>query len=166
MMNRIKTFLKELEEEALTTRKMLAIVPNDKFEWQPHPKSMTLKRLATHVAELPGWVSIALTTDELDFGDNSHVAPIINNTADILSFFEKNLIEAREQLVDKNEIVLDEPWTMRNGAQIYSTRSKNEIVRMSISQTIHHRAQLGVYLRLLDVPIPGSYGPSADETGG
>ncbi|MGY4382987.1 putative damage-inducible protein DinB [Pedobacter sp. UYP24] len=162
-MNRIKTFLRELEEEALTTRKMLSIVPADKFDWQPHPKSMTLKRLATHVAELPGWVSITLTTDELDFGDNTHVAPVINSTADLLEFFEKNLTEAREQLIDKNEIVLGEPWTMRNGDQIYSTRAKADIIRMSISQTIHHRAQLGVYLRLLDIPIPGSYGPSADE---
>lgn len=162
-MNRIKTFLTELEQEALTTRKMLAIVPADKFDWQPHPKSMTLKRLASHVAELPGWVAMALTTDELDFANNNIEAPVINTTEDLLAFFEKSLSEGRSQLLDKNEIVLDEPWTLRNGEQIYNTRPKADVIRMSISQTIHHRAQLGVFLRLLDIPIPGSYGPSADE---
>lgn len=162
-MNRINTFLKEIEEEALTTRKMLECVPTEQFDWQPHVKSMTLKRLATHVAELPSWVAMAIKTDELDFADNNYKPLEISNTEELLSYFENNLVEARSVLLDKNEIVLDEPWTMRNGDEIYSTRSKAEVIRMSISQTIHHRAQLGVYLRLLDIPIPGSYGPSADE---
>jgi len=162
-MNRINTFLKEMEEEALTTRKMLERVPMVDFNWQPHVKSMTLKRLATHVAELPSWIAMAIKTDELDFADNTYQPVEIENTEALLSYFENNLVEARSVLLDKNEIVLDEPWTMRSGAEIYSTRSKAEVIRMSISQTIHHRAQLGVYLRLLDIPIPGSYGPSADE---
>jgi uncharacterized damage-inducible protein DinB len=162
-MNRIQIFLTELEEEALTTRKMLERVPTDKFDWQPHSKSMTLKRLATHVSELPSWVGMAMNTDELDFAANSYQPVEIEHANDLLTYFENNLTDARSVLLDKNEIVLDEPWTMRNGAQIYSTRSKAEVVRMTISQTIHHRAQLGVYLRLLDIPIPGSYGPSADE---
>lgn len=144
---------------------MLALVPTEKFDWQPHPKSMTLKRLATHVAELPGWIAIAITTDELDFANTDHQAPVIDTAEDILGYFEKSLTDGRAQLIDRNEIVLDEPWTMRSGEQIYSTRSKAEVIRMSISQTIHHRAQLGVYLRLLNIPIPGSYGPSADEMG-
>ena len=162
-MNRINTFLKEMEEEALTTRKMLERVPTERFDWQPHVKSMTLKRLATHVAELPSWIAMAIKTDELDFADNSYQPVEISNTNELLDYFENNLVDARAVLLDKNEIVLDEPWTMRNGEEIYSTRSKAEVIRMSISQTIHHRAQLGVYLRLLDIPIPGSYGPSADE---
>jgi uncharacterized damage-inducible protein DinB len=162
-MNRINTFLKEMEEEALTTRKMLERVPIEQFDWQPHVKSMTLKRLATHVAELPSWIGMAINTDELDFADNTYQPVEIENTEALLTYFENNLVEARSVLVDKNEIVLDEPWTMRNGEEIYSTRSKAEVIRMSISQTIHHRAQLGVYLRLLNIPIPGSYGPSADE---
>ena len=162
-MNRIKIFLTELENEALTTRKMLKLVPEDQFEWQPHPKSMTLKRLATHLAELPSWMAIAIHTDELDFADNTYQQQEINKAEDLLIYFENTMNEARSVLLDKNEIVLDEPWTMRNGNQIYSTRSKAEVIRISISQTIHHRAQLGVYLRLLDIPIPGSYGPSADE---
>jgi uncharacterized damage-inducible protein DinB len=162
-MNRINTFLKEMEEEALTTRKMLERVPIEQFDWQPHVKSMTLKRLATHVAELPSWIAMAINTDELNFADNTYQPVEIENTEALLAYFENNLVEARSVLLDKNEIVLDEPWTMRNGEEIYSTRSKDEVIRMSISQTIHHRAQLGVYLRLLNIPIPGSYGPSADE---
>jgi uncharacterized damage-inducible protein DinB len=162
-MNRIQIFLTELEEEALTTRKMLERVPTDKFNWQPHTKSMTLKRLATHVAELPSWVGMAINTDELDFANNSYQPVEIEQAEGLLTYFENNMTDARSVLVDKNEIVLDVPWTMRNGAQIYSTRSKAQVIRMAISQTIHHRAQLGVYLRLLDIPIPGSYGPSADE---
>ncbi|MFP5081211.1 DinB family protein [Pedobacter sp. JCM 36344] len=162
-MNRIKIFLTELEEEALTTRKMLERVPTEKFDWQPHTKSMTLKRLATHVAELPSWIAMTINTDELDFAVNSYQPVEITQTEGLLTYFENNMIEARSVLIDKNEIVLDEPWTMRSGEEIYSTRSKAEVIRMSISQTIHHRAQLGVYLRLLDIPIPGSYGPSADE---
>ncbi|MEJ7560385.1 MAG: DinB family protein [Pedobacter sp.] len=162
-MNRIQIFLTEAEEEALTTRKMLERVPVEKFDWQPHPKSMTLKRLATHVAELPSWIAMAIDTDELDFADNSYQPTEIFKVEELLVYFENNLRDARTVLVDKNEIVLNEPWTMRNADQIYSTRSKAEVIRMSISQTIHHRAQLGVYLRLLNIPIPGSYGPSADE---
>lgn len=152
-----------MEEEALTTSKMLERVPTEQFDWQPHVKSMTLKRLATHVAELPSWIAMAINTDELDFADNSYQPVEISNTKELLSYFKNNLVEARGVLLDKNEIVLDEPWTMKNGDEIYSTRSKAEVIRMSISQTIHHRAQLGVYLRLLEIPIPGSYGPSADE---
>jgi len=160
----IPSLLKELEQEAITTRKMLERVPFDKFDWAPHPKSMTLKRLATHVAELPGWVAMALTTDELDFADNPYEAEVINNTADLLAYFEKSLASGRKELAAATEATLDENWTLRNGDQIYSVSPKGEVIRMSYCQTVHHRAQLGVFLRLLDIPIPGSYGPSADET--
>jgi uncharacterized damage-inducible protein DinB len=159
----INLFLKELELEAQTTRKMLSRVPNDKFDWQPHPKSMTVRRLASHIAELPGWVAIALTTEELDFQNNPFVVPEINNKTDLLAFFEKKLAEGKAQLVEANEPKLSENWTLRNGDHIISVSTKAEVIRMSLNQTVHHRAQLGVFLRLLDVPIPGSYGPSADE---
>jgi uncharacterized damage-inducible protein DinB len=155
---------KELESEALTTRKMLQRLPNDKFAWAPHEKSMTLKRLATHIAELPGWISMALNTSELDFGENDYEPVDINDTTQLLEYFEKNLAQGRTELAKASEEQLDEPWTLRNGQQVYSTNPKGDVLRMSLSQTIHHRAQLGVYLRLLNIPIPGSYGPSADET--
>lgn len=162
-MTRIESFLRELEMEAQTTRKMLKLVPGDKFDWQPHSKSMTMKQLATHIAEIPSWVAMAINTDELDFAKMDYKPTPVSSTADLLDLFEKSLEEGRSNLENATEEKVNESWTMRNGEQIYYTSTKADTIRHSISQTIHHRAQLGVYLRLLDIPIPGSYGPSADE---
>jgi uncharacterized damage-inducible protein DinB len=162
-MNIIQLLLQELEKEAVTTRKMLERVPSDKFDWKPHEKSMTLKRLATHIAELPGWISMALTTDELDFANNPYQPVEINNTKELLDYFERSLAEGKKSLMSATENDLLPNWTLRNGDQVYSVSTKYEVIRMSFGQIIHHRAQLGVYLRLLNIPIPGSYGPSADE---
>jgi len=161
----IEMFSQELEQESLTTRKMLARVPNDKYDWQPHEKSMRLIRLASHVAELPSWISMALTTDELDFAQNPYQPKEIENTDQLLSFFEKSYEEGMSALAKAREEQLDQPWTLREGDQIYGNYTKGGVIRMALSQIIHHRAQLGVYLRLLNIPIPGSYGPSADEAG-
>ena len=162
-MSLIKFFLKQLDDEAKTTRKMLSVVRDDKYDWQPHPKSMTIRRLATHIAELPSWITMTLTTSELDFASNPYTPEVINNTAELLKYFEKNLADGKAHLEAATEEQLAESWTLRNGKDIYSTSPKSEVLRMTFSQIIHHRAQLGVYLRLLDVPIPGSYGPSADD---
>jgi len=162
-MSLIQFFLKQLDDEAKTTRKMLSIVPDDKYDWQPHPKSMMIRRLATHIAELPSWITMTLTTSELDFASNPYTPEVINNTAGLLKYFEKNLADGKAHLEAATEEQLAESWTLRNGKDIYSTSPKSEVLRMTFSQIIHHRAQLGVYLRLLDVPIPGSYGPSADD---
>ncbi|MEO6305381.1 MAG: DinB family protein [Bacteroidia bacterium] len=165
MTTMIDLFLKELEAEAKTTRKMLAIVPDDKYDWKPHPKSMTIRARATHIAELPTWVTLALTTDELDFAKGPYDPVVINNTKDLLALFERSMVDGKTHLLPAKENILNEMWTMRNGEEIYLTCTKAELIRVTLSQTIHHRAQLGVFLRLLNVPIPGSYGPSADETG-
>lgn len=162
-MNRLQEFSKELNNEAVTTRKMLSIVPNDKFDWKPHPKSMTIRSLAGHIAELPGWVGMVLNTKELDFAQNAYEAPDLNVTETVSSFFETNFNDAQAQLSNAKEETLDETWVLRNGETIYSETSKADFIRITLSQIIHHRAQLGVFLRLLDIPIPGSYGPSADE---
>ena len=164
-MELIPIFLKEFEAEALTSRNMLSRIPDDKYDWQPHPKSMTIRTLATHIAELPTWVSMALTTDELDFAAAAYNPTIINNTKDLLALLEKSLAEGRAELIPSNEAKLTEDWTLREGAIIYSVQKKHETIRHAICQITHHRAQLGVFLRLLNVPIPGSYGPSADEPG-
>ena len=164
-MTQIEFFIKELEQEAITTRKMLSIVPDDKYDWKPHPKSMTIRSLATHIAELPTWVTLAFTTDELDFATSPYTPVPISNTAELLSYFEQCLADGRTQLIEANAPLLDKTWILRHGETILSESSKRDVVRMAFSQIIHHRAQLGVYLRLLDVPIPGSYGPSADEMG-
>ena len=163
-MTQLEALTQELEQEAITTRKMLSAVPSEKFNWQPHEKSMTVKRLATHIAELPTWIGMTLTTDELDFERNPYKPEDVKNTAELLAYFEKSLEEGRNYLATAKEDQLDKPWTLRSGKSIYSTEPKRDVLRMSLSQIIHHRAQLGVFLRLLNVPIPGSYGPSADES--
>jgi uncharacterized damage-inducible protein DinB len=162
-MNIIEMLLKELDQEAQITRKMLGIVPNDHYDWQPHPKSMTIRRLATHIAELPTWITYGLTTDELDFAKGDYTPEEINDTVTLLAVFEKNYANGRAHLAATNENVLQERWVLRNGDAIYMDMNKAEVVRIAMSQTVHHRAQLGVFLRLLNIPIPGSYGPSADE---
>lgn len=162
-MSTITPLLKELEQEAQTTRKMLERVPTAYFNWQPHKKSMTVKQLATHIAELPSWVTMAVTTDGLDFAANPYQQEEVSNTAELLSYFERSLEDGRSQLTKTNERILEETWTLRNGSTVLQEATKGEIIRMTYCQIVHHRAQLGVFLRLLDIPIPGSYGPSADE---
>lgn len=164
-MTTIESLLKEMNQEAETTRKMLARIPDDKYDWQPHEKSMTVRRLATHIADIPSWVDIAINEDELNFATSAHKEPVINSTAELLNFLEESVNKGGTALRNANEELLDQPWTLSNGEQVISVRPKREVVRMAYSQIIHHRAQLGVYLRLLNVPIPGSYGPSADEMG-
>ena len=164
-MTQIALIQKELENEAITTRKMLALVPAEKFDWKPHPKSMVMMNLATHIAEMPTWISMVLNTDELDFAANEYKPTIVKDNAELLALFEKSLDDARAQLALGKEDTLDNEWILRMGEQILSKGSKYDMIRHALSQIIHHRAQLGVYLRLLDIPIPGSYGPSADEPG-
>ena len=162
-MSTINMLLKEMDKEAITTRKMLERVPNDKYDWKPHEKSMTIRSLATHIAELPSWVSMTLTTDELDFANNPYQLVPINNNEELLAYFDRSYAEGRAELEKATDKDLEPNWTLRNGDQIYSVESKGDVIRMSYCQIVHHRAQLGVFLRLLNVPIPGSYGPSADE---
>lgn len=161
-MTLIEFFRQQFIEEGETTRKMLSRVPNDQWEYAPHPKSMKMKSLTVHIADLPGWVHLVFTTDFLDFAQ-PYEQPQINSTEDLLAYFEKRYQDGLSTLLPENEALLDKPWTLRNGETVYSREPKVDVIRMSLSQQIHHRAQLGVYLRLLDIPIPGSYGPSADE---
>ena len=164
-MSLIKIFLNELEQEAISTRKMLEIVPNDKYDWQPHPKSMTIRALATHVAEIPGWIEHGIKNEGLDFAVMPYNPKVINNTKDLLAYYDECVVKGKSVLVDANESKLNGRWVMRNGDVVLMDLSKAEVIRHSLSQLIHHRAQLGVFLRLLDIPIPGVYGPSADEMG-
>ncbi len=158
----IEFFKQQFIEEGATTRKMLSRVPDDKFGYKPHEKSMDMKRLTTHIADLPGWIHMTFTSDGIDFAQ-PYEQPQINNKEDLLNYFEKRYANGLSELVPENEKLLYDPWTLRVGEKILSSDPRIDILRMSLSQQIHHRAQLGVYLRLLDIPIPGSYGPSADE---
>jgi uncharacterized damage-inducible protein DinB len=154
---------KEMEQEAHTTRKMLKLVPIDKPGWKPHEKSTTIRNLAVHIAELPSWVTMSLNTSELDFAKMDYKPTEVASTEELLNLFEKSLASGLDSLSKAKEEDLLPTWTMRSGEQVHAFYTKYEVIRHAFAQTTHHRAQLGVYLRLQDIPIPGSYGPSADE---
>jgi uncharacterized damage-inducible protein DinB len=159
----IPLLLKEMDQEAATTRKMLQRVPADKWDWKPHEKSMALRNLTVHIAELPSWVSMTLNTSELNFEGMDYTPTPVSSTEELLDIFEKSFTEGKAALEKATEADLLPNWTLRTGDKIHSVSTKYEVIRMSFCQIVHHRAQLGVYLRLLNIPIPGSYGPSADE---
>jgi uncharacterized damage-inducible protein DinB len=159
----IPLLLKEMDQEAVITRKMLQRIPADKFDWKPHEKSMSMQALAVHIAELPAWVSMGLQTTELDFAAAPYEPTQVSSTDELLSLFEKSYESGRNALATATEQDLLPGWTLRNGEQVLAQMTKYEVIRHSFQQTTHHRAQLGVYLRLLNIPIPGSYGPSADD---
>ena len=153
---------KEFEQEAQTTRAFLALVPEDKLAWKPHEKSMTMKQLAVHIAEIAAWPEMALHTEEMNFADGYEPAEV-DGSDELLKLFEASVRKAKKALNEANEEDLLPDWTMRNGDQVLMVMTKYEVIRHSLNQTTHHRAQLGVYLRLLDIAIPGTYGPSADD---
>lgn len=159
----MESFRKELESESIGTRKMLALVPADKADWKPHPKSMKLKDLATHVADIPRWFSLIINTTVLDFAEHPYNPAQCNGGEELVAYYNKNAAEAADLFAKSKDSILDEIWTMKNNDDIYMQTPKTEAIRHSFCQIVHHRAQLGVYLRLLNIPIPGMYGPSADE---
>jgi uncharacterized damage-inducible protein DinB len=159
--------LPEFDEEMAATRRMLERVPDGKTTWQPHHKSMTLGRLATHLAEIPKWTVNSLTRNELDIappGGPPYQPRALASTAEILHLFDQNVVEGRQALAAAQDAEFAKPWTFKRAGQTIWTRPKHEVFRrMAMSHLVHHRAQLGVYLRLQEVAIPGMYGPSADE---
>lgn len=162
-MDLITSLQKELEAEAAITRKMLARVPAEKFDWQPHPKSMNLKMLATHIAELPGWVYSAVHANGMDFSVTPYKPHEVGSTGELLDFFEEKLAIGQEALKTADVSTFNEEWILRDGDKVFLSSTKYEMLRSTFSQITHHRAQLGVYFRLLGIPVPASYGPSADE---
>jgi uncharacterized damage-inducible protein DinB len=160
-------FLTDFDFETAIARKVLERVPDGNPTWRPHAKSMTLGRLATHVSELPGWVVNALTKDELDLapgGKPPATWPVLPSTEAILEQFDRNVREARAALTAVQDAAFSEPWTLKWSGHAIWTKSRHEVFRVwAMHHLVHHRAQLGVYLRLLEIPVPGSYGPSADE---
>ena len=155
--------LPEFDQEVKNTRKLLECVPDDKFDYQPHEKSMTLGRLAAHVAQLPEYLIGTLSHDRLDFtGEEKPFTPA--NRKELLEQFDKLSVQARELLAKATDEDLAKVWTLTyKGQQIFSMPRTAVVRTMVISHTIHHRGQLGVYLRLNNIEFPGMYGPSADE---
>lgn len=156
-------FLIEMNEEAQITRKMLERIPEEKVEWKPHQKSMNVIELSNHIAELPSWVEMILNTSELDFSKQPYEPNDASTVKDIVSFFEDCLDRGKNRLTQSDDNELMNSWTLRNGEIIFKSAKKWEFIRHTFCQITHHRAQLGVYLRMLEVPIPSSYGGSADD---
>ena len=161
------TFLEAIKEELVMeaegTRKMLALVPADKHDWAPHVKSMKIMDLAKHIAHIPSWISTTLRTEVLDLADNPFQPKGIKNAEELVEYFNQNVEGSLKDLSEFKDEILEGSWQMNQGDIVIMKLTKYQTIRHAFGQMIHHRAQLGVYLRLLDIPIPGVYGPSADE---
>jgi len=156
--------LDELHAEAQATRRMLERVPADRFSWRPHPKSMTLGQLAIHTAQIPGALCNLLSMDGFDASQANFDPPVPATTAEVLSALDAALSQAESYIGGLDEEAMDAPWTLSNRGQPVFTQRRAQLVRALVfNHWYHHRGQLSVYLRLLDVPVPVSYGRTADE---
>ena len=156
--------LPEFDQEMSNTRKTLERIPEDKLGWKPHDKSMTLGRLAGHIVELVGWANTSITTDSLNVTIDKYQPVVATSRQQILELFDKSVKESRAAIAGATDEHMMQPWTLAFNGQTVFTMPRAAVLRMScFNHIIHHRAQLGVYLRLNNVPVPALYGPSADE---
>lgn len=159
-----KPLIGEFKHEAASTRKMLDKVPFDKWDWKPHEKSMTIGRLANHVADLLNWPTFTMVTNGLDFRAGDYKFFEASGMDDLLAAIDRHTESALAALEKASDEDLKQPWSLMNGGQIFFTMPRIAVLRsMVLNHLIHHRGQLSVYLRLLDIPVPGMYGPTADE---
>jgi uncharacterized damage-inducible protein DinB len=155
--------LPEFEEEMINTRRLLERVPDNHFDYKPHPKSMPLGRLATHIAELPGWIKNTLEREVLEMSGGFQ-PNIAGSRQELLDIFDKNTSEARSALSGATDNELSKTWTFKFDGKVILSMPRFKVLRtLCLNHLIHHRAQLGVYLRENNIEIPGMYGPSADE---
>ena len=160
------TLFSDLDHEFAATRRMLAAVPWDRADWKPHEKSMPLGKLARHVATLPQFGLGALATDGMNMADGRPPQPEIASTDELLATWDDLSGTLRDQLAATDDERMGGDWTLSMGDRDLFTSPRGEVVRQwTLSHIAHHRGQLSVYLRLLDVPVPGTYGPSADDQG-
>lgn len=153
----------DLDRELASTRRVLERYPAGKGEWKPHEKSRTLSALATHVANIPHHGVNILTTAEMDLASRAP-QPSKDSASELLEVYDAGVARLKASAAETDAAKLSEKWTMRAGPRVLVSEPRALLMRlMVINHLVHHRAQLGVYLRLLDVPIPGVYGPSADE---
>lgn len=155
--------LAEFDQEMASTRRVLERVPTEKGEWKPHAKSFALGHLAQLVSWMPGWIAQTLTQPAIDLA--FAVGYTFEPTEKLLSEFDRNVRDARQALANVTGAVLDEPWSLRHGDKVFFTSRRGVTTRQHLSHLVHHRGQLTVYLRLLDIPVPQVYGPTADERG-
>ena len=161
--------LPEFDQEMKTTRKYLERFPADKADYKPHEKSMSMSRLASHVAEIPTWATATFAADELDMNPvgGTPMKPVVHtNSADLLAAFDKNIALARAAIAGADDAEHARGWSLKSAGQTYFTIPKGAVLRTWVySHLIHHRAQLSVYYRMNDVPMPATYGPTADDSG-
>lgn len=165
----MNALLAEYDQEMAGTRRALASIPGDALGFRPHEKSWTMGELATHIAGVPTWLRVTLETPELDLGEPMESPTVPSDAGELLARFDAGVAEARAALDAATPETMAEQWTLRSGDHVFFTLPRGTVVRtMVLSHMIHHRGQLTVYLRLAGAPVPGLYGPSADEapTGG
>lgn len=157
----------EFDNEMATTRKVLERVPEDKFGWKPHDRSMSMCELASHVANIPHWANVSIEADTFDMnpeGGDPPKAPKAGSSAELLEIFDKNVAAARAVIAGASADDLAKTWTLLSGGNEVLAFPKLVVIRgFVLNHLIHHRGQLSVYLRMNDVPVPSIYGPSADE---
>jgi len=161
------SLLPEFDQEMANTRKVLERVPEGKGDWKPHAKSSTFAALTAHIANMPDWAGLTMQTDAFDYappGAPPYVTPTYASNKELLAAFDKSVAQARAALAAADDSKLLAPWTLMAGGKTMMTMPRVAVIRTFVmNHTIHHRAQLGVYLRLNDVPVPPLYGPTADE---
>jgi uncharacterized damage-inducible protein DinB len=161
--------LPEFDQEMANTRRTIERVPEDKLDWRPHEKSTTLGGLTTHISNLPSWTNYIINQNSLDIappGEPPFRLEQIKSVNEALAMFDKNVTAARAAIAGASDEQLAETWTLLHGGRKIMALPRATVLRSIVmNHTIHHRAQLGVYLRLNDVPVPALYGPSADEGG-
>lgn len=156
--------IKEMQHEASQTKRMLERIPVDQFNWKPHEKSRAIGQLAIHVAQIPAWTSRILTSTDFDIMTFRREVPEVKTADDLISISESNVQKAIEDLQNASDEQMFAPWTFRRGDHIILSLPRVAAIRsMAINHLVHHRGQLSVYLRLLNIPVPGMYGASADE---
>lgn len=159
-----QAIMNELKHEGAQTKRLLERAPFDQFGWKPHERSMSLGRLAVHVAEIPKWSSRILTSEEFDFTKENYKSGEVFSTEELVQLSENNIQQALADLNSIKDEDLMTPWTFRRGEHVIFTLPRAAAMRtLAMNHLLHHRGQLSVYLRLLNIPIPGMYGPSADE---
>jgi uncharacterized damage-inducible protein DinB len=156
-----QTLLPEFDQEMATTRRLLERVPSEKGTWKPHEKSFSLGHLAQLVAWMPGWITNALMQTQLDLAKAGKYS--YERTEALLAMFDRNVAEARQAIESSKDADYGVNWSLKFGDRTIMTLPRAAVVRQHLNHLIHHRGQLSVYLRLIDVPVPSIYGPTADE---
>jgi uncharacterized damage-inducible protein DinB len=157
----VNQFMKELEAEALATRKCLERIPESMFSWKPHEKSMSMLNLVTIVADIPRWVTFAIEKGEVNFATYPQLQ--IKTTDDVVMHFDKNMTDAKTALGNLKDEDLTKVFSLKRGDEVLTSASLGETISSTLNHWVHHRGQLSVFMRLKDLPVPSIYGPSADE---